>query len=135
MRQLLLDITQAPEPSFANFVPGRNAEALAALRAAAEGRLAERVVYLWGEAGSGRSHLARAFAAARPGARLVEGARYDGDSPTSTETGGRGNGHPPAPRADPRGSGNSPRLWLIRRYAPNATHGAFGTEAALTAQP
>jgi DnaA family protein len=80
MRQLLLDITQAPEPSFENFVPGRNAEALAALRTAAEGRLAERVVYLWGEEGSGRSHLARAFAAARPGARLVGGAGYDGEA-------------------------------------------------------
>ena len=79
MRQLLLDITQAPSPSFENFVPGRNAEALAALRAAAADGLAERVVYLWGESGAGRSHLARAFTAARPGARLVTGAGYDGD--------------------------------------------------------
>lgn len=79
MRQLLLDITQAPAPSFENFVPGRNAEALAALRAAAAGRLAERVVYLWGEPGAGKSHLARAFAAARPGARLVPGADYAGE--------------------------------------------------------
>jgi DnaA family protein len=79
MRQLLLDITQAPEPSFDNFVPGRNAEALDALRAAAAGGTPERVIYLWGETGSGRSHLARAFAAARPGARLVPGGRYDGD--------------------------------------------------------
>jgi DnaA family protein len=80
MRQLLLDITQAPAPSFENFVPGRNAEALAALRSAAAGRLPERVVYLWGEAGSGKSHLARALAAACPGARLVAGAAYDGDA-------------------------------------------------------
>jgi len=78
MRQLLLDITQAPAPSFENFVPGRNAEALAALRAAAAGGLAERVVYLWGEPGAGKSHLARAVAAARPGARLVPGIEYDG---------------------------------------------------------
>ncbi len=79
MRQLLLDITQAPAPSFGNFVPGRNAEALAALRAAAAGLPAERVVYLWGEPGCGRSHLARALAAARPDAKLVAGADYDGD--------------------------------------------------------
>ncbi len=79
MRQLLLDITQAPAPSFENFVPGRNAEALAALRAAAAGGLAERVVYLWGEPGAGKSHLARAVAAARPGARLVAGSDYDGN--------------------------------------------------------
>ncbi len=64
MRQLLLDFTRAPAPTFANFVPGRNAEALAALDAAARGRLAERVVYLWGEAGAGKTHLLRAFAEA-----------------------------------------------------------------------
>ena len=80
MRQLLLDITQAPAPSFENFVPGRNAEALAAVRAAATDGLAERVIYLWGEPGAGRSHLARALAATRPGARLVAGAEYDGDA-------------------------------------------------------
>lgn len=80
MRQLLLDITQAPEPSFENFVPGRNAEALAALRAAAAGSPSERVVYLWGEPGCGRSHLARALATARPDAKLLAGADYDGDA-------------------------------------------------------
>ena len=31
MRQLLLDFTQAPAPTFANFVPGGNAELLHAL--------------------------------------------------------------------------------------------------------
>ena len=42
-------------PSLDNFVVGRNAEALAALRAVAAGQ-GEPFVYLWGEAGSGRSH-------------------------------------------------------------------------------
>lgn len=75
MRQLLLDFTQAPAPTFANFVHGGNAELFHALDAAAKGRLAERVIYMWGEAGAGKSHLARAFAQAvegRRGVRVVD---------------------------------------------------------------
>lgn len=66
MRQLLLDLTQAPPPTFANFVPGRSAEALQAARAGAEGALREPVLYLWGEAGSGKTHLLKALCAAHP---------------------------------------------------------------------
>jgi DnaA family protein len=62
LKQLLLDFTRPPAPTFANFVAGGNAEALAALEAAAQGRFPERVVYLWGESGAGKSHLATAFA-------------------------------------------------------------------------
>jgi DnaA family protein len=82
VRQLLLDFTQAPAPTFENFVPGRNAEPLAALRAALAG-IPERVLYLWGEAGAGKTHLLRAFAAACGGARYVRGGDYAG-----TESGG-----------------------------------------------
>lgn len=77
MRQLLLDFTRAPEPTFDNFVRGGNGELLHALRSAAEGRPAERVIYVWGESGAGKTHLARAFAqavAARPDVRVVDGA-------------------------------------------------------------
>ena len=42
MRQLLLDFTRAPAPTFENFVPGGNAELLQALQAAARGDSAER---------------------------------------------------------------------------------------------
>lgn len=82
MRQLLLDFTQAPAPTFENFVPGRNAEPLAAVRAALAG-IPERVLYLWGETGAGKTHLLQAFTAARPGARYVRGEDYAG-----TESGG-----------------------------------------------
>lgn len=66
MKQLVLDIAPPPAPTLENFVPGRNAEALAAVRAwaAARGADGERFVYLWGAAASGRSHLLRAAAAA-----------------------------------------------------------------------
>lgn len=82
MRQLLLDFAQAPAPTFENFVPGHNAEPLAAVRAALSA-IPERVLYLWGETGAGKSHLLRAFAAVRPGARYVRGEDYLG-----TESGG-----------------------------------------------
>lgn len=57
MHQLILDISPPPAPSLANFVPGDNAELLAALEALAAGAPSETVIYLWGEPGSGRSHL------------------------------------------------------------------------------
>ena len=66
MRQLPLEISPRPEPSFENFLAGANGEALAAVRALAEGTLREAIVYLWGPPGSGRSHLLRAAARANP---------------------------------------------------------------------
>jgi DnaA family protein len=62
MRQLPLDISPPAPPSFENFLPGPNAEALASVRELARGALREAVVYLWGAPGSGRSHLLRAAA-------------------------------------------------------------------------
>jgi DnaA family protein len=63
MRQLALDITAPPAPTFDNFVVGRNAEAVSHLRAAVAGGN-DRFIYLWGEAGSGRTHLLQAVAGA-----------------------------------------------------------------------
>ena len=61
MKQLLLDFTQAPAPTFQNFVPGRNAELLSALVEAAGPSSAARVIYVWGETGAGKTHLLKAF--------------------------------------------------------------------------
>jgi DnaA family protein len=66
MRQLVLDIGPPPDPAFDNYVAGPNAEALARVRSLAEGGLREAIVYLWGEPGSGRSHLLRAAARINP---------------------------------------------------------------------
>lgn len=63
MRQLALDIAVSPAPTFDNFVAGDNREVLAHLKSAVAGQ-GERFIYLWGEAGSGRTHLLRAAAAA-----------------------------------------------------------------------
>jgi DnaA family protein len=60
MSQLLLDIAPDREPTLDNFVAGRNLELLSALRHALVGDSSERSFYLWGEAGSGKSHLLRA---------------------------------------------------------------------------
>lgn len=62
MKQLALDIAQPPAPTLDNFVPGRNADALRAVRELLAG--SEPCLYLWGAAGSGRSHLLRAATAA-----------------------------------------------------------------------
>jgi DnaA family protein len=63
-RQLLLQLAPPPAPTLDNFVPGRNGAALQALREIAGGTGAERFVYLWGEPGSGRTHLLRGLAQA-----------------------------------------------------------------------
>jgi DnaA family protein len=84
MRQLLLDFTQAPAPTFANFVPGGNAELAHAVEAAVRGEFTERVMYLWGEPSAGKTHLLKAFAAASGGrARYVPAADFmdAGDAP------------------------------------------------------
>jgi DnaA family protein len=69
MRQLALGISPPCRPTLENFIAGANGELLARLRALADGSLAEAIVYLWGEPGSGRSHLlaATAASATRPG--------------------------------------------------------------------
>jgi DnaA family protein len=66
MRQLPLPISAAAQPSLDNYVAGANAEALERVRALARGALQEAIVYLWGEPGSGRSHLLSAAARANP---------------------------------------------------------------------
>lgn len=63
MKQLVLDLIPAPAPTLANFVPGRNGEALAALRTVLDGNAdlrASPVIYLWGVTGSGKTHLVQA---------------------------------------------------------------------------
>lgn len=62
-RQLTLELADPPQPSLANFVVGRNAEVVAALHAMADGS-GEQFMYLYGETGSGRSHLVHALDAA-----------------------------------------------------------------------
>ena len=76
-RQLTLDLVRPLTPSLDNFVVGRNAEAVAVLRAIAAGR-GEPFVYLWGERGAGRTHLLAALAAARPAALAGEGSAIPG---------------------------------------------------------
>lgn len=60
MTQLLLNMAPDWIPTFDNFVGGRNGELLSAMRHALAGTAGERCIYLWGEAGSGKSHLLQA---------------------------------------------------------------------------
>ena len=60
MKQLALGISPPPQPTLENFVPGANAELLARLREFRAGKFPDSVLYLWGENGSGKSHLLQA---------------------------------------------------------------------------
>lgn len=68
MRQLLLDWGVAGPPTLDKFVIGRNQECLALIRLIANraaSTLAERFVYLWGDAGIGKSHLLQALSSSQ----------------------------------------------------------------------
>lgn len=71
MTQLLLGIAPEWIPTLENFVAGRNVELLSALRHALTAEHGERGLYIWGETGSGKSHLLQA---------AVESARAAGQS-------------------------------------------------------
>ncbi|MFP5409979.1 MAG: DnaA regulatory inactivator Hda [Gammaproteobacteria bacterium] len=62
MQQLLLDIRPPAQPVLDRFVVGRNVELMAQLQAMLDGRAAERMVYVWGAPGSGKSYLLAAWA-------------------------------------------------------------------------
>lgn len=68
--QSALDFAPAPQ-TLASFVAGRDGAALAAVTDFAALSGAERCVYLWGESGSGRTHLLRAAVAAATAAGKV----------------------------------------------------------------
>ncbi len=77
-RQLTLDLGTPPPSTFDNFHTGANTELVARLRgldtALAAGPVADRTFYVWGEPGSGRSHLLHALVHETPSG----GARYLG---------------------------------------------------------
>ena len=75
MKQLVLDIRPDAPPTLENFVAGSNAELVATVSLLADpataAQLPARHIFLWGGAGSGRSHLLRATAAmAREAGRM-----------------------------------------------------------------
>ena len=59
LKQLAFDFSTPVEPTLDNFAAGRNAELVAHLRTMALARTRERMLYLWGAAGSGRTHLVK----------------------------------------------------------------------------
>jgi len=63
-KQLPLDIQAPSAPTLDNFLIGRNAELLQLLRAVLARKEKERFVYIWGDAGCGKSHLLQAMVAA-----------------------------------------------------------------------
>lgn len=72
MRQVPLRLVPALAPTFDNFVAGPNADMVAQLRALVG---APSPVFLWGESGSGKSHLLGALAREVEGAVAARGGR------------------------------------------------------------
>ena len=60
MKQLLLNIKPPAPQSLENFTVGQNAEAIHSLKQALTGDKNPAFIYLWGEHGSGKSHLLHA---------------------------------------------------------------------------
>ncbi|HET9113721.1 MAG TPA: DnaA regulatory inactivator Hda [Burkholderiales bacterium] len=60
MQQLILDIAHEPSPVFENFITAENAELMEILQLTAQQQIHEPQVYLWGTAGSGKTHLLKA---------------------------------------------------------------------------
>ena len=58
MKQMLLDLSPTPRQSFDNFVVGQNIEVVHTLKEIISDKLPIQFVYLWGNEGSGKSHLA-----------------------------------------------------------------------------
>lgn len=85
MRQLTLDITADEPQTLATFVVGQNQEALQFLQRlvapSAKSLTApgDRFVYLWGQAGAGKSHVLQALASSTS-ARLIRGPNDDADA-------------------------------------------------------
>jgi DnaA family protein len=93
MKQLVLDIRPDAPPTLENFVAGTNAELVATVSLlatpATAAQLPARHIYLWGGAGSGRSHLLRATVAmarttGRP-AHLLAAADVDDSLPETAD--------------------------------------------------
>ncbi len=61
MTQMLLGISPEWIPTFSNFVAGRNGELLTVLESALSTNGSERLLYIWGEQGGGKSHLLQAM--------------------------------------------------------------------------
>ena len=83
MRQLLLDIRPIASPSLNNFIAGANRELLNHLRGMAADHSAT-ATYLWGESGSGRTHLLRALAAQARARGLYLDAEQINNTPADT---------------------------------------------------
>jgi DnaA family protein len=60
MEQLVFELAAPEPPSFENFLPGQNAEVVAAVTRFAAGAATETGLLLWGAPGAGKTHLLKA---------------------------------------------------------------------------
>jgi len=79
MRQLILDLLPEVPPSLDNYVVGGNEQTLTGLAAWLATDSRETSLFLWGEAGAGKTHLLRASVAQSPSQLLYIDAAADPD--------------------------------------------------------
>jgi DnaA-homolog protein len=80
MRQLLLDLGAEKPQTLDTFVVGQNEELVQRLRLfvqSADAAQSERFIYLWGDAGAGKTHLLRALATDARARYISAGAKED----------------------------------------------------------
>ena len=83
-KQLLLNLGTPRPPSLQDFVTGQNAEVLQQINAMAERRSPDRFAYLWGNPGTGKTHLLQSLAQMAP-ARYITPSSPLGDFTYSPE--------------------------------------------------
>lgn len=113
MTQLALDLHKVAAPTLDNYVVGDNAECLACLRALAGGDRRRQIVYLWGQPGSGRSHLLRALAGSADADPAGDGAGASTPTPAPSDP-------PSDPPSAPAASDTAPHARLFDTHS--ATH-------------
>src|SRR5262245_64040581 len=87
--QLILELAPVPAPTLQNFVPGRNRAVVEALVGLAAGRAPDQVLYVWGEPGTGKSHLLTgAWSEARYAQRAAHLVEYCADLDARIEESG-----------------------------------------------
>ncbi len=105
MEQLTFELAAPEPPSFANFLPGRNAEVVAALVRLAAGELRETGLLVWGGPGSGRTHLLVATIAAARARRATAYCANPAAAPAEPPGAGALVAVDDADRADPDAQG------------------------------
>lgn len=112
MEQLTFELAPPEPPRLSNFLPGRNAELLAALSRFAEGRDGAPSLLLWGPSGAGKTHLLLGTIALA-GERGVRACYYPEPAAVPAEAGAEGFTVLAIDRVDEADGGAAGRIFTV----------------------